>query len=87
MGIDKLDPTLKLLFVGMVFFTAILIFIEFRFRTDAQVFQVVASLVAGFSGAFFGRINPHNTATPGTTETTLTTTRIPPDPPPTVPGK
>ena len=77
-----MDPTLRLLFIGMVFFTAVLIFVEYRFQTDAQVFQVVASLVAGFSGAFFGRINPHTPPDPGTTQTTVSTStiKVPPEP-------
>ena len=40
-----MDPTLRLLFIVTASFTAVLIFVEYRFQTDAQVFQVVASLV------------------------------------------
>ena len=42
------------LFLGMVFFTFVLVFVEWRFPQDAQIFQVVSGLVTGFSGAFFG---------------------------------
>jgi uncharacterized membrane protein YjjP (DUF1212 family) len=67
--LSKMDTTLLLLFTGMVFFAAVLIFVEWRFSNDAQVFQVIASLVAGFSGAFFGRINPQNESTKPKTDT------------------
>lgn len=52
--LKEVGGTVLLLFVGMVFFTGVLIFVEFRFQSDGQVFQTVASLLAGFSGAFFG---------------------------------
>lgn len=50
----RLDPILKLLLVGIVFFMAILLYIQKWFPNDGQTFQVVAGLLTGFSGAFLG---------------------------------
>lgn len=74
----RADPILSLLFCGMIFFTGILIFVEWRFESDAQVFQVIASLLAGFSGAFFGRIKPgpEHTKQPGESTVSVTTTQV-----------
>lgn len=80
---EKVDPVLYLLFVGMVFFTFILIGSEHYFMSDGQMFQVIAGLLAGFSGAFFGRITPtKQTPTPpppGVTTATFAQTQ--PEPP------
>lgn len=54
----RIDPTLLLLFFGLVFFTGILIFVEKVFSTDGQVFQVISGVLTGFAGAFFGRMKP-----------------------------
>jgi len=55
---EPIEPIMLLLFGGMVFFTAVLIAVEVWFKSDGQVFQVVAGLLTGFSGAFFGRLKP-----------------------------
>ncbi len=67
---EKIEPILKLLFIGMVVFLGALFACEILFKDDGQIFQVVAGLLAGFSGAFFGRINPKraNGATTVSTE-------------------
>ena len=71
---EKIDRVLFLLFAGMVFYTVVLIFCEHYFMQDGQMFQVIAGVLAGFGGCFFGRImpssKPHSLA-PGTTEATL----------------
>ena len=54
--LGDIEGTLMLLFGGMVWFTIVLIFVEYRFNNDAQVFQVVAGLVTGFAGAFFAMV-------------------------------
>lgn len=48
-----LDPVLKMLFLGIIFFTGVLFVSERFFPMDGQIFQVVAGLLTGFSGAFF----------------------------------
>lgn len=50
----QLDPILKLLLGGIVFFLAVLLYIQKWFPNDGQTFQVVAGLLTGFSGAFLG---------------------------------
>jgi hypothetical protein len=42
----------------MVFFCGVLIFCEHFFPMDGQIFQVIAGLLSGFSGAFFMRVKP-----------------------------
>ncbi len=54
----KMDPVLLLLFVGLVLFTGILIWVEHAFQSDGQIFQCIASVLAGFTGSFFTRLNP-----------------------------
>jgi uncharacterized membrane protein YjjB (DUF3815 family) len=68
----KLDKITLLLFWGTIGFALFLVLVDKLFPNDGQVFQVLASLTAGFSGAFFGRISPHpSTATtvPGASAT------------------
>jgi hypothetical protein len=54
----KVEPVVLLLFVGMVVFTVALFACETYFPNDGQMFQVVAGLLTGFSGAFFMRVKP-----------------------------
>lgn len=49
-----MDPILKLLLVGIGFFTAVLLYTQKYFPNDGQTFQVVAGLLTGFAGAFLG---------------------------------
>ena len=49
-----LDPILKLLLGGIVFFTAVIIYTQKYFPNDGQTFQVFSNLLAGFAGAFLG---------------------------------
>jgi hypothetical protein len=62
---DAADYVTVLLFAGMLIFTILLIIVEKFFHDDGQIFQVMAGLVTGFSGAFFTRIKgaspPKNT--------------------------
>ena len=50
----SLDPILKLLLGGIVFFTAVIIYTQRYFPNDGQTFQVFSNLLAGFAGAFLG---------------------------------
>lgn len=79
--LTDIEGIVMLLFAGMIFFTGVLIFVEYRFESDPQVFQVVASLVAGFSGAFFGILK--NKQAPAPPQVPPETP--PPTPPPTPP--
>ena len=56
----SIDPELLLLFVGIWLGVGVLIYVEHFFKDDGQVFQVLASVTAGFAGAFFGRISGKN---------------------------
>lgn len=62
MNETKLEPVILLLFIGMVFFTAMLFTAEHYFPMDGQMFQVIAGLLTGFSGAFFMRVKPKSAA-------------------------
>lgn len=55
---EALDRVLILLFIGIVFFTGVLFAAELWFKDDSQLFQVVAGVLTGFTGAFFGRMKP-----------------------------
>lgn len=50
----SLDPILKLLLGGIVFFTGVIIYTQRYFPNDGQTFQVFSNLLAGFAGAFLG---------------------------------
>jgi hypothetical protein len=52
--VRKIDPILKLLLVGILFFTATLLYCQKWFPGDGQTFQVIAGLLTGFAGAFLG---------------------------------
>lgn len=55
---DKLEPVVLLLLIGIIFFTGMILVCEKWYPMDGQLFQVMASLLSGFSGAFFMRIKP-----------------------------
>ena len=55
---EGLEPVVLLLFVGILVFTGALFLSERFFGSDGQMFQVVAGLLTGFSGAFFMRVKP-----------------------------
>lgn len=71
---EQIDRVLYLLFAGMLFFTAVLIGVEYFFKDDAQVFQVIAGILTGFTGAFFGRLkpNPQGNQTPPQAQPAIT---------------
>jgi uncharacterized membrane-anchored protein len=80
---EKIEPILYLLAAMMIFFTAVLIGVEWGFHDDAQVFQVVATILSGIAGAFTIRIKPANQSAlqaPGSTSTTMSSTDTPPEP-------
>jgi len=52
------DTVTHQLYWGIWISVACLIFVEKFFREDAQVFQVIASVLTGFLGAFLGRVKP-----------------------------
>ena len=54
----QLDPVLALLFAGIVFSAIALAVIDWFFKGEGQVFQVIAGLLMSFNGAFFLRIMP-----------------------------
>jgi hypothetical protein len=55
---EPVDRVLLLLFLGVIIFTGILFAAEVWFMQDSQMFQVVAGILTGFTGAFFGRMKP-----------------------------
>ena len=71
----RIDPVLLLLFAGLCLFTLVLIFVEWRFNSDGQIFQVVSGVLTGFAGAFFTRMNPKKQ------EDTTTTATVRAEPP------
>jgi len=76
------DNVTGLLYMGIWGSVLALIFVEFFFKDDSQLFQVIASVLTGFLGAFLGRVKPEGPP-PGTITATheerVTTT--PPAPP------
>lgn len=58
---NNIDPILFLLFAGMILCGLGVLWVDHFFPSDGQVFQVFSNLLAGFSGAFFMRVNPHRT--------------------------
>lgn len=80
----RLDPVLLLLVSVMFIFTAIILFVEFKFKDDVQLFQLMGGILTTASGAFFGRLIPEKKIpdAPGThTEERIATVKIT-DPPP-----
>lgn len=75
-GAPKAEPIerlMYLLFAGILIMLGILIWIEYRFPNDGNLFQVIAGLLTAFSGAFFGRMpSSHKTATTSTAGGTAT---------------
>ncbi len=69
-----LDPVLNLLFFGMLLFTGMLLIVEWRFKDDGQIFQTIAGVLTGLTGAFLARINPKDTPKldVGATRSTIT---------------
>lgn len=59
MGRNRIDPILWLLFLGIVFFSGMLLYVEHTFPSDGQLFVVVSGLLTSFSGAFFMRVKPN----------------------------
>lgn len=62
---SKVDPILWMLFAGMFMFAGVLIFIEYAFKDDGQLFQVFSGMLTAFSGAFFMRVKPKDPPQPG----------------------
>lgn len=85
----KLEPILKYLGFFMIFFTVVLVGVEYFFKEDAQVFQVIAGILTGITGACLARIKPPQGATgatgatgadatgPTVTTTASVTTKVP----------
>lgn len=75
-----IDWVLVILLGGMFFFTGIILFTEWKYPMDGQLYQTFAQLLAGFSGAFFGRITPRSNRVeppPDSKVTRLTVTEPP----------
>lgn len=49
----EIDGNALLVAGGLVFFTFVLLFVEWKFQSDAQVFQVIATITGGFSSSLF----------------------------------
>ena len=67
----KIDPVLLLLMGGITFFSMIVLFVEWKFNSDGQVFQVFSNLLSGFGGALLMRVKPRTPEEekPGVTST------------------
>lgn len=57
-GFRGLDSVLLLLMCGIVFFTLMLIFVEWLWKDQADLFQVVSNVLSAFVGAFLLRVKP-----------------------------
>jgi hypothetical protein len=54
------DPVLLLLLLSTFGFAGMMIFVEFKFPNDGQVFQVMSGLTTGFAGAVLARVKPQS---------------------------
>ena len=61
--ISDLEAVDKLLFVGIVFFTIVMVGISKWSPNDGQTFQVLSGLLTGFGAAFFARMKPSSRPT------------------------
>lgn len=57
-ALSGLDGVQLLLFFGVLLYSLILIWIQYRFANDSSLFQTVNSVLISFSTAFFARMNP-----------------------------
>ena len=73
--LEKVEPVLKLIAAGLVFFTVVLIGVDWGMHQDTQIFQVIAGILAGFAGGFFSRIKPAQQTTVSSGDTSV---HIPP---------
>ncbi len=72
---EPVEPIVYLLSLMMLAFAAIIIFCEFRFPMDGQIFQLFSGLLTGIAGAFLMRIKPKASASPDDdTDKDVTTT-------------
>lgn len=58
----RVEPILLLLFAGIILSAISLILVKAFIPGDGQLFQVVASVLSSFVGAFFLRVNPKSMA-------------------------
>lgn len=56
MNNHKIDHVLLLLMSGVLFFSLMVLLVEWRFNSDGQVFQVFSNLLSGFGGALLLRV-------------------------------
>ncbi len=70
----RVEPIVYLLAALLLLFSGILIFCEYRFPMDGQVFQVFSGLLTSLAGAFLMRIKPRGTEPDGQTPSKTTTT-------------
>ena len=54
------DPILDRLLIGMFLLLFMMIFVEWKFPNDGQVFQVFVGLAGSFGGAFLLRVKPQS---------------------------
>jgi hypothetical protein len=52
------DPIFILLLFATFIFASMLIFVEYRFQNDGQMFQVMSNLTSSFAGAVLLRAKP-----------------------------
>lgn len=55
---EPIEPILKLLVVVIFVFIVTLFVAEIWFKDDSQLFQVIANILSGVTGAFLARIKP-----------------------------
>lgn len=78
----NVEPMDRLIFVGIIFFTLLMVGESKWSPNDGQTFQAVCSCLSGFVGAFLARIKPsEKRLPPDTTITTSTLTVTPPEAP------
>jgi hypothetical protein len=53
---EKVDYITVLLFLGIVIFAIFTVGVDYFFKTDGQIFQVMAGVLTAFTGGFFTRI-------------------------------
>lgn len=58
MNPNRIDPIIRALFLAVFLYTLLLLAIAKLMPNDGQTFQVISTILSGFSGALLGRIHP-----------------------------
>ena len=78
---ENVEPIIYLMCVMIVFFVGVLLASETFWKEDAQMFQVIATCLSGFTGALLARIKPAQQNQSGGDDVGIKITNQPPQDP------